>query len=622
VLLLASVVAALVAAASASAATSPVGQAKFQKWDQAIQHLPVPGKGCFTASYPRVQWQKAACRAAPDHPYAPAQGHRPQTVGNRNDFAAEVSGLMSSATGTVASVSSGTTETGLQNGTGSPVANTFALQLNVKPFTTTTCAGTGNPTGCQGWQQFIYSTTGNDVFIQYWLLRYNAACPTGWKTFQFPMDTDIYCWRNAPTTSASTLPGGPLTAPGLAGVTLTGTANASGNDTAVLIAPSGHATSTGVGNMLGLGSAWTGVEFAVVGDCCSSQAMFSPGTTINVHTTTHNGTRSAPMCVVEGFTGETNNLNLSGTPALPTQASPTIASQQTNSPGTAASCATASGLGDTHLETFRNLLYDFQASGDFELATTGPQFIVQARQVSGAPAWPNAAVNQAVAARIGPTSVAVCTAPTRLEIDGRQIQLANGLQRNLPGGGDVTRYGAVYLFRGANGDSVRAQVNAGAQDWIDVSVGLGQWPVTVHGLLANAGAAVNTLESRGGAIFTAPFAFDQLYGPYGNSWRVTGGRSLLSPCGKKVVTGVPKQLIYASNLPDNLQSTARSVCVGAGVEDPALLDACTVDVAVLHTKAAATVYRSLPAPVTWGKIAPPKGRLRTESRSGAVGRGN
>jgi hypothetical protein len=38
----------------------------------------------------------------------------------------------------------------------------------------------------------------------------------------------------------------------------------------------------------------------------------------------------------------------------------------------------------------------------------GPEFIVQARQVSGAPTWPNASVNKAVAVQTGKNRVGVC----------------------------------------------------------------------------------------------------------------------------------------------------------------------------------------------------------------------
>jgi len=390
-------------------------------------------------------------------------------------------------------------------------------------------------------------------------------------------------------------------------VTLTGTATTGGNDTVVMTTGSGQATATSVNSdsMLNLANAWKGVEFTVVGDCCLTQANFSAGTTLKVKTTVHNGTKIAPSCVVEGFTGETNNLNLVGTPAIGTQGSPAIVSEQTSNPGTAASCATAAGIGDTHLTTFRNLLYDFQASGDFELATTGPHFIVQARQVSGAPTWPNAAVNQAVATRIGTSDVAVCLAPTRLVINSRTVNLANGVQRNLPDGGDVSRYGNVYLIRGQSGDSVRAEVNPGNPSWINVSVGLGRSPATVHGLLANAGNNVNAIQSRGGTVLTAPFAFNEFYHLYGDSWRVPANQSLLSACGGKVASGDPQKLLYSSDLNPELYKTAHAVCVGAGVKAAPLLDACTVDVAVLRNKAAARVYLSVPTDVTWGKITLP-----------------
>jgi len=48
---------------------------------------------------------------------------------------------------------------------------------------------------------------------------------------------------------------------------------------------------------------------------------------------------AAPSCVKEGFTGETNNLNLAATPALGSASSPTMGSTQTNGSTSAASCA-------------------------------------------------------------------------------------------------------------------------------------------------------------------------------------------------------------------------------------------------------------------------------------------
>ncbi|HYK30418.1 MAG TPA: hypothetical protein VEV63_00600 [Streptosporangiaceae bacterium] len=607
----------IVTAGSLAALGSPLGAAasstprpaRLQMWRQAIERLGLPGKGCFTASYPRIGWQRTMCAAAPKHPYPPRPGLHVQTVGNGVDYSAEVSGLLTSATGSFDSVSGGATETGQQNGTGPQVANTFSLQLNAKPFTTPVCAGSPNP-GCLGWQQFIYSTTFNEVFMQYWLLRYNTTCPVGWNTFMFPMSTDIYCWRNS---AGGSLSGGPLTVAGLTGTQLTGNAGAA-TDSVVMATGSGSASASGADNVLGISTGWKGVEFALVGDCCGTQANFSAGTTINVRTTTHSGTHSAPTCVLEGFTGETNNLNLAAHPAIGTQAHPAIISTQTSAPGFP-SCAAAAGIGDTHLTTFRSLLYDFQAAGDYELATTGPRFVVEARQVSGAPTWPNAAVNQAIATHIGKNNVAICPgkpvvgAPPsgRLVVNKRTVNLLSGHMLSLHGGGTVSLDGNVYLIRGVNGDSVQAVINSGHPNWIDVSVGVGRWPETVRGLLANARNNPLALESRGGTILTAPFHFTRFYHVYGDSWRVPARQSLLGVCGGKLITSDPRNLMYPGNINPKLAAQARSVCLQLGVSDASLavLDACTVDVAVLGTKQAALAYVGVPAKVIFGKIIKP-----------------
>lgn len=607
VMVVAGLLAAVGASASSAAGSTSRDQGRTAKWQVAMEKLRLPGKGCFKAAFPKVAWVRTRCKAAPRHPYPPAHGHRPFTVGNTNDYSAEVSGLINGVTGSFDSVSGGATETGQQNGTGPQVANTFSLQVNTKPFTSPKCAGSPNP-GCLGWQQFIYSTTYNVVFMQYWLLKYNTTCPGGWTTFMFPMSTDIYCYQNS---MSGTLSGGALTVAGLTGAQMTTTAANGGNDTVKLTTATGFASAVAADSLLKLATGWKGVEFAIVGDCCGTQANFSPGTSIRVRTVVHHGSQTAPTCVLEGFTGETNNLNLAPTPAVGVQPFPSIISNQTYAPAVG-SCAAAAGLGDTHLTTFRNLLYDFQASGDFELATTGPHFIVQTRQISGAPTWPNAAVNEAVATKVGKSTVAVCLAPNaaggppaHVVINSKPVSLAPGGVRRLHDGGDVSLRGNVYLIRSANGDSVQAQVNIGNPDWINVSVGLGRWPETVHGLLANAGANRNAIQSRGGVVLTAPFPFDKFYHLYGDSWRVPAKDSLLSVCGKRVSSGDPQGLLYASNLNPQQARPARALCLDGGVKVAALLDACTVDVAVLGSKQALLIYRDLPKNLIWGKITLP-----------------
>jgi hypothetical protein len=306
--------------------------------------------------------------------------------------------------------------------------------------------------------------------------------------------------------------------------------------------------------------------------------------------------------VKEGVTAETNNLDLVGTTALVTAPSPAIVSTQSNVPGTTASCVNATGVGDTHLTTFGGLLYDYQASGDFVLAQTGPDFAVHTRQVSGAPTWPNAAVNKAVATQIGKTTVALCLAPVRLYIDGKTVNLGDSKSLSLPDG-DVARKGNVYVIRDLNGDSVRAQLNPGNPPWMDVSVGLGRWPTNVRGLLANANGNVNGLETSNGNIVTNPFVFEDLYQQYGRSWLVPSNETLLGVCGEQGY-GIPTGWFYANNLKPGIYKRARAACTAAHVQVKPLLDACTLDVAVIGSKAAARVFAGAPAPVAVGRPHP------------------
>jgi hypothetical protein len=553
--------------------------------------LRVPETGCFKASFPRLEWKEVSCVAPPNDPYVPRHGHRPFTVGGSNDFAARVTGVMSAAEGSFDSVTGVTSETGQVGGTGGQVANTYSLQLNTDFFTTSVCGGSPN-TGCRGWQQFVYSSSSQAIFIQYWLIQYNTTCPAGWNTFMFSGSTDIYCWRNG--ANSATVAKQPIT--NLINLRLGGNANTSGNDTVTMWVGSTATAASNAGSMLNLGAAWKDAEFILVGDCCSSQANFNAGSTIVVRTTVHSGTTNAPTCVLEGFTGETNNLNLVGTAAVGTGPSPAVVSTQSNTLTSMASCAAANGLGDPHLVTFQGLLYDFQAAGDFVLAETRPDFVVQARQVSGAPTWPDASVNKAVATRMGKTRVAVCL-PRRVEVNGRATTIAPGSRRVLSAGVDISRTGNAYLIRGPRGDSVRAVLHDG---WIDVSVGLGRRPFQVRGLLANAKNNVRQVATRGGTVLTWPISFEVLYSRYGNSWRVQRGRSLLCKA-KRVEHRNPAKAFYAEDLKREVAQRTRAICRKARVRKGPLLEACTLDVAVIGRAAAAKAFVGLRAPVAVGK---------------------
>lgn len=266
-----------------------------QNWRASIARTATPGKGCYEAAYPLTEWKEVACVTAPNIPYLPRSGAGSgQTTGDGNDYAAVTATLTSSATGSFPKVKGLTSETdGGQN--------VYSLQLNSNFMSNDqACAGAANPSACLGWEQFVYSSSEHAVFMQYWLIHYNKACPGGWNTFSGD------CWKNSNATSA---PQEPIT--DLKNITLSGTAVASGVDT-INFVDGAHAYSvTGQDNVMFLAAGWTGSEFNVIGDGNGSGASFNTGTSITVHIDLVDGTTAKPVCQAnDGTTGETNNLNL------------------------------------------------------------------------------------------------------------------------------------------------------------------------------------------------------------------------------------------------------------------------------------------------------------------------
>lgn len=329
----------------ASAATQPIPNPKAA-WQEAIAHVREPGSGCYRASYPALAWHAVKCVTAPNFPLVPAlpsrsAGHAgPATVGDTEDYSAKVSGLISQAAGTFRNVGSGITERGAVLGSSSKYANGFSLQLNSQFISgAPACSGASVPSACQAWQQFIYAygnpATGNpasDIFMEYWLINYNATCPPGWFT------STPDCYINSKAADVKT-----LTASQLATLRFSGSATSGGNDEVLLSVGSGQATTvTAKDSRIDLARFWHTAEWGVFGDGGGVEAYFGANTSLEAETAlTASSGSAAPKCVKEGFTGETNNLKLTTTGALGTRSSPTIGSQQTNGTSSSSSCAVA-----------------------------------------------------------------------------------------------------------------------------------------------------------------------------------------------------------------------------------------------------------------------------------------
>jgi len=582
-----------------------------EDWRTSMTQVPLPKKGCFQSSYPNKEWREVQCSTTKvSYPMPPRSGPRPQIVGNNNDVSAHAPfGFISSATGSFDTVSGVTSESGPIANSGPSVANAYTLQLNTNFMSV--CAGSPNP-GCTAWEQFVYENNPSvsRAFIQYWLIQYNTTCPpgAGWQQQAVSGLPGINCviLNNSMGPVDVRDPQGalinqPIT--NLSQLSLNGAVDASGDRLTFFVGSTAFATAGD--NPIDLAGGWRTAEFNVFGDggnsTGASQASFNSGATIIPRTRIiyGGGGTGAPTCAAQGFTAETNNLSFGPTAPSVSGPGPAVFFAESSAGGAMSNCAAATTVGDTHLTTFNGLFYDFQASGDFVLAQVDPDFVVQTRQVSGAPTWPDASVNSAVATQMGKNKVAICLGP-RFNVDGTTTDLADGKTFSTPDGVDVSRRGNVYFITSQGGDSVRATVNA---SYIDVNVGLGHWPAKLSGLLANPNGNVNQIAARDGTVLTNEFSFEELYNRFGDSWRVSPRESLLSVCAdEKVEVGNPQRPFYARNLEPAVYTRARAVCTSAGVKGEALLDACTLDVAVIGNDAAAKVFVTLPQPIAVGNV--------------------
>jgi hypothetical protein len=284
----------------ATAAQADVSTAERQAaWRAAIASAKLPGEGCFHAAYPLTTWRAVACSTAPQRPYIPASGagQGAQTTGDGHDYAAVTTNLTSTAVGSFPKVKKLVSET--DGG-----ANIYSLQVNSNFMSgDAVCTASFNPSKCLGWEQFVYSSSEQQAFMQYWLIHYTGGtvkCPSGY--FSFSDD----CFKNS---AAVHVPKLPITE--LPNISVSGSAVHNGVDTLLMTTSTDAYTTTGPYNVVFLADGWHESEFNVIGDGGGSAATFNAGAKLTVRINVTDGTTSAPVCAADhGTTGETNNLNL------------------------------------------------------------------------------------------------------------------------------------------------------------------------------------------------------------------------------------------------------------------------------------------------------------------------
>jgi len=319
--------------------------AQREAWRKTMKQTHVPKKGCFTVTYPDTAWREATCTTAPNIPLVPRHGTGAQTVGNATDFVAEVtSGLISTSDGFFFNASGVTSESGDINNVPPAYPNSFTLQLNTNVYSDPpACSSAATPSACLGWQQFVVAESdGGDatLFMQYWLINYDTACPGGWTAYEED------CYKNS---SATSLPSYPASS--IFGMEVTGEAE-SGTDTAMFtsVSPAEILYAVGQDSVLDLEQYWTQSEFNVFGDAGGGEANFNSDSTFIVQTSVNNGTTNAPRCLGPqgaGTTGETNNLTLvSQSAPVCCPYSGAIQFMESNASGVGATCG-ASALAAT-----------------------------------------------------------------------------------------------------------------------------------------------------------------------------------------------------------------------------------------------------------------------------------
>jgi hypothetical protein len=263
-----------------------------ENWREGIANTAVPSEGCFMAEYPSLSWMPVGCVRAPAKPFIPRSGKAGvDVVGDGTDYAASVSGLLSKTVGSFPTVTGVKTEVGIGG------SNDYSLQLNSNFMTTAACKSKPK---CLSWQQFIYASGEQSVFMQYWLIDYGTACPSGWTKFE----TD--CYTNS---SAVLAPVEAITS--LQTLKVSGTAKLKGWDTVVFTAGTTAYSTTGKDSMVDLATGWQQSEFNIIGDGDGSAAVFNPGSKVRVKIVVTDGSTAAPTCASNaGTTGETNNLTL------------------------------------------------------------------------------------------------------------------------------------------------------------------------------------------------------------------------------------------------------------------------------------------------------------------------
>ncbi len=240
-----------------------------------------------------------------------------------------------------------------------------------------------------------------------------------------------------------------------------------------------------------------------------------------------------------------------------------------------AQCApNASVVGDPNFVTLDGLYYAYQGAGEYDLVT-GDGISIQARFQS-----------------TDVTSTVSQTTAVAVEADGNvysmrageppKVQRASEVVANPVSSGSGAHYKATdfgFELLSSQGDYVRVQ---SAGSFLDVHITLPEWRKgKVSGLLGNYdGNPKNEFQLRDGTTLQDSISNLDLYGIFGNSWRIEQANSRLPYRPGESTLGFTDLLfpLFREDNPQMDAATAADICNDGGVTAAGLVDGCIHDV--------------------------------------------
>ena len=249
-------------------------------------------------------------------------------------------------------------------------------------------------------------------------------------------------------------------------------------------------------------------------------------------------------------------------------------------------CVGYCSIGDPHIRTADRIPISFQGAGEYQmLASSDGTVVIQARQEPPGDAT-FVTITTAVAAYVAGDRVGVyLDSDVALTVNGEAVA-GTDTRSVLPGGGSVTRHGTSFAIEWPDGSRLDVDRRGSHLDY-----GFLPDPAlapTLTGLMGTPdGDVTNDLMSRDGALRlgpTDPDFFDQLHGPFGDSWRITQDESLFDYApGETSATftrlDLPTQPATIQALEPGPRAAAEDLCRAAGVRSEPTLSDCIVDVA-------------------------------------------